>query len=97
MTVRREIAFQGTCFEFKVSSFQSVFPDNMKPETRNPQSVPQHSGSAIAAEALMNYAGRMEFPKDFAWHSPNEPFREALEEGLCHPASASSPSYPSAS
>ncbi len=34
----------------------------------------------------------MEFPKDSAWHSPKGPFREVLEEGLCHPCSASSPS-----
>jgi hypothetical protein len=37
MTVRCKVAFQGTRFEFQVSSFHSVFPDNMKPETRNPQ------------------------------------------------------------
>ena len=31
---------------------------------------------------------RKEFPKDSAWHSPKEPFREALERRDLPPASA---------
>ena len=59
MTVRLEIAFQ---YMFRVTSsgfrvFESSFMTtrNMKPDTRN--SIPQRSGSALAADAHMNNAG----------------------------------------
>ena len=29
--------------------------------------------------------GRKKFPKDFAWHSPNGPFRETLERRALPP------------
>jgi hypothetical protein len=62
MTVRREIAVQGTCFGFRVSGFGLFGCVLQKLETRNPQletrnSILQRSGSAIAAEVFMNNAG----------------------------------------
>jgi hypothetical protein len=37
VSMRDKSSFQGNCFGFRVASFRSVFSDNMKPETKNPQ------------------------------------------------------------
>lgn len=58
MTVCLEIAFEGTWFRFRISSFQRVFPGNMKPETRNQNYFPQRS------DAIMKHGSDQPTPID---------------------------------